>query len=249
MNDENATNHFSEIAEGYARYRPTYPEDLFVFLASQCPARATVWDCGAGSGQATSGIARRFARILASDVSLDQISRAPLVCRTDYVVCSAEQPSIASKSIDLVTVAQALHWFRHEEFYAEVRRVLKPGGKLAVWCYSLLSIDDRIDPVLRRLHTEILGSYWPARRRHVDEGYDTIPFPFDQIETPTLHMKWEGDFEWLWGYLGTWSAVRAYRIKHGTDARDLVTEDLRTAWGEPGVIKPIHWPIHLRAGS
>lgn len=249
MNDEIATNHFSGMAEGYARYRPTYPDALFDFLASQCPARAMVWDCGAGSGQATFGLARRFARIVATDVSIDQISRAFLVCRTHYVVCSAEQSAIASNSIDLVTVAQALHWFHYDDFYAEVRRVLRPGGKLAAWCYSLLSVDRAVDPVLLRLYDDILGPYWPRRRKHVDAGYDSIPFPFEQVETPRLQMQWSGDFDWFWGYLGTWSAVRAYEEKHGTDARELVAGELKSAWGNPAEVKCFRWPVHLKVGS
>jgi ubiquinone/menaquinone biosynthesis C-methylase UbiE len=249
MNYENATNFFSHLAEGYARYRPTYPDALFQFLASQCPAEATVWDCGAGSGQASRGLARKFDRVVATDVSVDQISRGPATPRVTYAVCSAEQPAFRTDSIDLVTVAQALHWFRHDEFYAEVRRVLKPGGKLAVWCYSLLSVDERVDPVIQRLYTDILGPYWPERRRHIDAGYTTIPFPFEQSETPSFHMKWGGSFEWLWGYLGTWSAVRVYENEQGTDPRGFVAEDLQAAWGDPGEIKPIHWPIHLRIGS
>jgi ubiquinone/menaquinone biosynthesis C-methylase UbiE len=246
---ENATNHFSEIADGYARYRPTYPDRLFSFLALQCAVRSMVWDCGAGSGQASTGLVRHFERVLASDVSLDQISRRTPRPRVDYLVCSAEQPAIATGTIDLVTVAQALHWFHHEEFYAEVRRVLRPGGKLAAWTYGLLSVDEPVDAVIQHLYTELLGSYWPARRQHVDAGYQTIPFPFEEIETPPFHMEWEADYHWLIGYLGTWSAVQAYWKKNRRDVRELVADDLKAAWGEPVDVRQVRWPIHLRVGA
>jgi ubiquinone/menaquinone biosynthesis C-methylase UbiE len=249
VNEPSATNHFSEVADAYSRFRPTYPRELFSYIASLCTGRSLVWDCGAGSGQASLGLAEEFERVLATDVSRDQISRRTPHPRVSFAVCSAEDPPIPAGTVDLVTVAQALHWFQLDRFYAEVRRVLEPEGGLAVWCYGLLSVGERVDTVIQKLYSEILGSYWPARRKLVDECYRTIEFPFHEMETPPFHMEREGDLEWLKGYLGTWSGGRAYWKQHGVDARELVADELTEAWGEPAQVRQIRWPIHLRVGK
>ena len=176
--------HFSAHASAYARYRPRYPEALFAYLASLCPAHDLAWDCATGNGQAARSLTEHFARVVATDASADQLAHAAPHEQITYHVAPAAQSPLASHSADLVTVAQALHWLDLDAFYAEVRRVLKPGGVLAVWTYGLLRINPAVDAVIQRLYTDIVGAYWPPERRHVEDGYRALAFPFDAIEPP-----------------------------------------------------------------
>lgn len=248
MTDSVYKDHFSTVANAYARYRPTYPPDLFDALADLAPARELAWDCGCGNGQAAVGLARHFRRVIATDASARQIEQAVPHPAVTYRVAPAENSGIAACSVDLVLVAQALHWFDFDLFYAEVRRVARPGGILAALTYGLLRAGVELDPVLERFYTDIVGVYWPPERKWVDAGYATLPFPFDEIAPPALAMEAEWTFDQLLGYLGTWSAVKEYRRRNGKDPLELVRDELRDAWGEPESARKIVWPIGLRIG-
>ena len=248
MSDSAYKDHFSDVADAYARYRPRYPAALFDFLADLPPGRELAWDCGCGNGQAAEGLARHFRKVIATDASARQIEQAVSHPAVTYRVAPAEASGIASGSVDLVLVAQALHWFDFDRFYAEVRRVARPGGILAALTYGLLQVDGKIDPVLARFYTETVGTFWPPERKWVDAGYATIPFPFEAIATPSLAMEAEWTFPQLLGYLGTWSAVKEYRRRNGTDPLELVRDALQDAWGEPESAKKIAWPISMRIG-
>jgi SAM-dependent methyltransferase len=165
-----------------------------------------------------------------------------------YRVAPAESSGLESGSVDLVTVAQALHWFDLPRFYAEVRRVAAPGAVLAAWCYNLFSIDPLLDPVVNRFNFEVVSPYWPSERRLVDEEYRTLPFPFSEIDAPRFTMEELWSLEHMVGYLGTWSAVRRYREATGGDPIETLRPELERAWGDPSATKTVRWPVGMRVG-
>ena len=240
------SDHFSAIAASYASYRPRYPAALFAWLAGIAPDRHLAWDCGTGSGQAAEGLAAHFGQVVATDPSVAQLLNAPRVDRIAYVAMTAEQAALASRAVALVTVAQALHWFRREAFYGEVERVLRPGGILAVWTYARASVSTDIDTILERFHTETVGPYWPTERYLVDSGYRGIDLPFPELPPPVFAMEADWDLHQLGGYLTTWSAVSRYRAERQEDPVPPVMRALAAAWGNPDERHRIHWPLTLR---
>jgi SAM-dependent methyltransferase len=243
--------HFSTQSAGYQRFRPDYPPELFHFLASQCPAQALAWDCGCGSGQAAAGLAAHFARVVGTDASSSQIARARdgrQSGKTLFAVGAAEQAPLPSGRVDLVAVAQALHWFDQEAFHAEVRRVLKPFGLVAAWTYDLLRISPEVDRVVDLLYEETLSGCWPPERRHVDTRYADLTLPFETLSPPTFEMEAQWNLAQLVGFLGTWSATSRYRAREGEDPVAATLPELTHAWGAPERMRLVRWPLTLLIG-
>lgn len=240
--------HFSGHAGAYHEARPTYPEALFDWLAAQAPARALAWDAGCGNGQASLALATRLARVHASDPSAQQIVNAEPRTNIDYRVEPAEECSLPDASADLVTVAQALHWFDHARFYAEVKRVLKPRGVIAAWSYADCSATPAVDAVKNRLYVDLTGPYWPPERRYIDEGYRTLPFPFERIDAPAFEMRVEWTLAQFLAYLRSWSATQRYLKANGVDPVALVEADLAHAWGDAQTVRSVRWDFHLLCG-
>jgi ubiquinone/menaquinone biosynthesis C-methylase UbiE len=241
--------HFSEIARSYATYRPHYPEALFDFLALQAPARTLAWDCACGNGQATIDLAARFERVIGTDSSAAQIAQAPAHPRIEWRVAPGERSGIPSRSCDLVTVAQALHWLDIGAFFGEATRVLRPRGLVAVWSYSGLQLDQpEADALVRRFAHTILGPYWPPERHLVDEGYRSITMPFDEIDVPEFEMTEQWTLEQLVGYVRTWSATSRYRQALKEDPTVELQARLLDVWGEPNEVRRASWPLTVRVG-
>jgi SAM-dependent methyltransferase len=240
--------HFSGHAGDYAQYRPGYPDGLFAHLASLAPTRDLAWDAGTGSGQAAVGLAAYFARVFATDASAQQVERAQPHERVTYAAEPAERTSLADGLVDLVTVAQALHWFDLDRFYNEVRRVLKPRGVLAAWCYGLNRIAADIDPVVAHFYEDIVGPYWPPERRLIEERYATLPFPFEELTAPEMAMTTDWNLDEFLGYLATWSAVQRYRKEMGDDPLPALRARLLPVWGEAAQRRTVSWPVYLRIG-
>lgn len=240
--------HFSGHSMLYSRYRPTYPAALYRFLAEASPSRTLAWDCATGSGQAALGLAAHFERVIATDASAAQLKQAVPHQRVDYLVAPAERAPLGADSADLVTVAQALHWFDLDGFYREVRRVLKPGGVLAVWSYNLLECERAIDEVLSAFYAETVDPWWPPERVHIEQGYRDLPFPFIEEKNPAFAMQAEWSLPQLLGYLRTWSAVQRYQAERGSDPVTLIEPELAALWGDPEQRRTIRWPLSLRWG-
>ena len=240
--------HFSGQAAEYARYRPDYPETLFDFLAGLAPDRGRAWDCATGNGQSALGLARHFGAVVATDASVRQIREAARRRGVHYAVASAEDSPLENESIELVTVAQALHWFDRSRFWEEVRRVLVAGGAVAAWSYHGFHITPEVEAVIHRYYKDVVGPYWPPGRGIVEQGYRALEFPFDEETAPPFILEKRWDLGALMGYLRTWSASQRYREAKGSDPLLLVRDDLAEAWGTPERIRPFRWDLDLRVG-
>lgn len=248
MGKSRSPDHFSPLAGQYASFRPSYPVELFDWLAAIAPQRRLAWDCGAGSGQATLALASRFKHVVGTDISASQLASAPAHPNIEYRVSPAEISGLADHSADLVTVAQAMHWFDLPAFHAEARRVLGTNGVIAVWGYSRLIIGH---PELQRhidhFYTETIGAYWPAERVHVENEYRDLPFPFSRISAPRFSLRKEWSREHLMGYLRSWSAVGRFQAANGFDPVDALEEAIRQHWPD-GRLHWIEWPLFMHAG-
>jgi SAM-dependent methyltransferase len=242
------SDHFSGHAADYARFRPRYPEALFEWLAGLAAAHRRAWDVGTGSGQAAASLARWFDEVIATDASAGQLAHAQPHPRVLYRVAVAGKSGMTPSSVDLVTIAQALHWFDIPAFWHEVREALAPNGVVAAISYARLTVAPEVDAVIERLYADMLGPWWPPERRLVEERYRSIPFPFRDIEPPPFAMAASWTLADLTGYLATWSATQRYREATGEDPVAMISPSLAAAWGDPTAPRPVAWPLVLRVG-
>ncbi len=240
--------HFSAASDRYAAYRPDYPAALFAWLASLCAERDTAWDCATGSGQAALGLAPHFRQIVATDASAEQIAHAHPHPAVVYRVASAETSGLADHSVDLVTVAQAAHWFDLPRFYAEVTRVLKPAGVLAMWSYGRMVLPGEMDAPFQHFYAETIGPYWPPERALIDDAYRSLDFPFAEIEATDFFIEVEWNLPRLAAYLSTWSAVKRFQDAQGHDPLQALMAELSPLWGDADTAKKLQWPLFLRVG-
>jgi ubiquinone/menaquinone biosynthesis C-methylase UbiE len=247
MSELQFKDHFSRVASQYAEFRPRYPQALFDYLADVAPSRTLVWDCACGSGQATLDLAERFASVMATDASAQQMEAAPVHPRITWSVARAESSGLPPDSVDLITVAQAAHWFDLDAFYAEARRVLRPKGVLALWTYGVhIFHDAAIDALAHELYEKTVGPYWPPERKHCEDGYRSLPFAFPEIVPPAFEMKERWTLPQLLGYLRSWSATSRYVQAKGTDPIEAFGKALQPLWGEGARL--VEWPLGLRIG-
>lgn len=239
--------HFSTQAAAYARFRPLYPAALLDFVAACAPHRALAVDCATGNGQAAVALARHFEQVLAVDASEAQLAAAVAHPRVDYRLARAEALPVDSGSVALVAVAQALHWFDAGAFHRECRRVLVSGGIVAAWAYETFRIQPPLAAIVDRFYRDTLGPYWPPERRHVESGYQTLEFPWQEVAAPAFEMQVDWTPEQLLGYLGSWSAVQRCRAALGHDPIEPLRAELSAAWPVESTVRLI-WPLHLRIG-
>jgi SAM-dependent methyltransferase len=239
--------HFSKQAADYAKFRPSYPQELFDYLGRIAQSRQLAWDCGTGNGQAAVGLASVFDRVIATDASEKQIANAQSHKIVEYRVAPAENSGIGSETVDLIMIAQALHWFDLNRFYAEARRVLKPNGVLAASAYNLLHIEPAIDEVVNRYYYEVVGPFWPPERKLVEQFAD-LPFPFHKVDAPKFEMTAQWNLDHLLGYLQTWSSTQRFIAAKGSDPLEQIMDELRRAWGDPQQVRTVIWPLTLRVG-
>lgn len=241
--------YFSKQSGSYARFRPDYPPELFSFLFSLVPEKKNCWDVATGNGQAALPLAAEFEKVIATDLSGDQLSRAAQHPKIKYRQCPSENCGIGENSLNLITVAQALHWFPSDAFYEEIRRVAKSGAIFAAWSYGLhRSADEKLNSVVQVFYRETVGEYWPAGRHYVDEEYKTIPFPFTKLPVPDFFIEKEWDRDDYLGYFGSWSAVQRYRDARGADPVQSLAEKISEIWPEAEEKKTVRFPLYVLVG-
>lgn len=238
---------FSTISDRYAKFRPNYPQAIFDFLYPLLQQKECAWDCGTGNGQLAAELAKDFTQVYATDISQSQLDHAYAAQNIHYSLQRAERTNFQDASFDLITVGQAIHWFDIDQFNEEVRRVAKANGIIAVLGYELSNITPEVDVIVRRFYTEVIGKYWDSERQYLEQKYQTIPFPFRELETPEIYNIKLWSFETLMGYLKTWSAVQHFIEANGFDPVDQIEVELRAAWGKAEVRK-VSFPIIFRVG-
>ena len=241
--------HFAPVANAYADFRPTYPAGLFDWLARLAPGRELSWDCACGSGQASVDLAGHFERVVATDASAAQLTGAPPHPRVEYRQAPAEASGLPPASVDLIAVAQALHWFDLDRFYGEARRVLRPAGVLAVWSYGIQAVEgEAVNAAVRHFYHQVVGPYWPAERVHVETGYHELAFPFPERAAPEFVMTARWSLPRLLGYFASWSATGRFIAARGADPAAALGIELAPLWGRPEQERRITWPLALRVG-
>jgi len=249
MGNNKFKNHFSDNSEKYSKYRPGYPGALFEFLSSVTPSHDLAWDCATGSGQAALGLVKYFNKVIATDASEQQIENAIQHEKISCKVAPAHKTTIPAESVDLITVAQALHWFEFDRFYKEAKRVLKRNGIIAAWTYNLVTVSPEIDSVIKHFYFNIVGEFWPPERKLVENGYESIAFPFCKLASPSFSMSAKWTKNQLIHYFGTWSAVKNYKKSKGVDPVESIEKELTKLWNNRSSIMEVCWPLSIVIGK
>jgi len=245
MTTMGSKDYFSKQANVYAAFRPTYPPALYEFIFSHLNDRKKAWDCATGNGQVATYLADHFEEVYATDISQRQLDHATPKNNVFYSISPAEKTQFAGHQFDLITVGQALHWFERDKFYAEVKRVSKPGSLLAVWGYALIYIEKEIDDLITDFYTNVVGPYWDDARRLVEEKYSTLSFPFEPIESGAFTITASWNLQHLTGYLESWSATQKYVKGTGKNPLPALLKELKELW-RPDENKVVRFPLFLK---
>lgn len=238
--------YFSTQSKTYAAFRPTYPDDLYEFIFQNVKSKDNAWDCATGNGQVAHELAQHFRNVEATDISPQQLEHGIRKENIHYSIAPAEKTGFQDHQFDLITVAQALHWFDREAFYKEVRRVCKPGGILAVWGYSMLTIDPAIDQLIGEFYNDTVGQYWDSARRLVEDEYRSIEFPFESIAAPPFSIEVKWTLEQLGGYLSSWSATQNFIKEKRYDPVDELIKTMKR--DNHQTLMPVSFPLFMRIG-
>ncbi len=241
-------NPFSKDPGNYSKFRPAYPTELFTIINTLVKNKQNCWDCGTGNGQIASELSKDFDTVYATDISRNQISQAKKIDNVHYSLQPAEKATFENDFFDLVVVGQAIHWFDFNKFYLEVERTCKPNSIIAVVGYGLFNVNTGVDEIINNFYTQTLGAFWDPERKYIDDAYQTIPFPFEEIKFPKISMKYQWDLKHLIGFLNTWSAVKHYFAKNGNNPTEDLFKLLNNNWQE-NEIKTVEFPILLRIGK
>lgn len=242
----NTKDNFSAIAGNYAAWRPEYPEALFKFLTSLTTEQQRALDCGTGNGQAAKELAKYYKEVFATDISEAQLKHAVRLPNIYYSVSTAEATSFPDKYFDMICAAQAAHWFNHDQFYKEVERIIKPGAVLALIGYGLITINEQIDQLINVLYRDILGPYWDKERKYIDDHYQSMPFPYEDIAVPSFEIRCTWSFTALVGYLNTWSALGHYKKVNKADPLQKMMPAFREVWNGDEIMRNVSFPVITR---
>jgi ubiquinone/menaquinone biosynthesis C-methylase UbiE len=243
-----AEDRFSKQSHAYALFRPEYPEELYRFLASCVPNTKLVWDCATGTGQAARSLSKHFDRVVATDLSAEQISKAHGPGNVQYKVAQAEDVLFSEGSVDLISVAQAIHWFELESFYSVANKVLREGGILAAWGYSFFKVSHELDAILDPYGRKTLAPFWSERNWLLINEYRDLPFPLQKVEHPSFQLRVNWDLNHLKGYLDSWSATQKFKDQNGSDPFEQIRVRVESVWGVPTQKREVSWDLYLLVG-
>ncbi len=243
-----AKDNFSGNSDQYARFRPEYPGNLADFIYGLVPDPKTAWDCGTGNGQLAKLLSGKFSKVIATDLSQNQIDNAFKGQNIEYQVQAVEIANFGNERFDLITVAQAIHWFDFDRFYDVVKSHAHTETIFAVIGYGRVKINPEIDSILDKFYFEVIGSYWDKERRYVDDEYKSIPFPFDEINAPAFTIDLEWNIHHFEGYINTWSAVKHFVKANGYNPVEGLIGEISNFW-KPNKVKQVCFPILLRIGK
>ena len=245
---DGARNWFDRGGQAYARFRPEYPGELAACLAALAPDASLAVDVGCGNGQLTGQLAEHFAAVVGLDPSADQVANATPRANVDYRCAPAERMPLAERSASLIAAAQAAHWFDLPAFYAEVRRIARPGAVLALISYGVLQLGEQLDARFQQFYWQEIGPYWPAERQLVDSGYATLDFPFAPLTPPAMAIRLDWNLAEFLGYIATWSAVRRAREVGREDILQRFASEIAELWGDAENRRAVSWPVNMRVG-
>lgn len=237
---------FSAQASDYSKFRPTYPQEMIDYILSFVSQKRAALDVATGNGQVAVLLSPHFEEVFATDISQKQLDNAGHRPNITYRLESAENTKFSDNQFDLITVAQAIHWFDFDKFYDEAKRILKPDGVIAVMGYGLFITNPESDKIILNFYESIIGPYWDAERKYIDDNYTTIPFPFDEQPGKAFNNAATWNFEQLAGYLETWSAVQHYKNANGTNPVEIIRDELKQSWENSN--KQVTFPLLLRVG-
>lgn len=238
--------YFSGHSKIYATFRPTYPDELYRFILGHLTSFDAAWDCATGNGQVAHVLAGQFEKVYATDISRSQLEHAVQVNNIFYSVGPAEKTTFPDQSFDLITVAQALHWFNQPAFYSEVKRTAKPGAWLAAWGYSNCFVNEEINVHFKKFYHDTVGLYWDDARQQVEDEYKNIHFPFEEVLAPKFYIKLSWTAEAFAGYLTSWSATQKFIKANRYNPVPEVMEHIAPLWPEPLTVT---FPLFLRLGQ
>ncbi len=239
---------FSTQSDDYAKFRPVYPQKLIDFLLSLTKTHEACWDCGTGNGQLAVALAETFQKVSATDISQNQLNNATKHANIEYSKQPAEETTFSNQSFDLITVAQAAHWFDHDRFNREVKRLLKPNGAVVLFGYGLVQVDEELNPIIQDFYWKVTKPYWDPERNHIEESYQTIPFPYEEKEVnENFDIKSEMTLDQLTGYISTWSAVQHYKKANNQDPVQKLKSDLGEIWKNGK--REVTFPVFIRVGK
>lgn len=237
---------YSSYAKQYAQSRPTYPEELFSYLASLVEQHNLAWDCATGNGQAALALTEHFKRIIATDISAEQIRQAIPHPQVEYRVAKSEQSGLEDKSVNLVTVASALHWFDLDSFFREVRRVVRRGGVLAAWSYHVGYMEPPFDKLFLRFYQDVLYDYFAPGARLVDDRYENIILTGKSIDAGQFYVSADWNLHQMLAFIKSWSGTQQYIQEQGEDPTELIADELKQIWGNRDKVYTIRWPLFMR---
>ena len=239
---------FSKQSDLYARFRPTYPKELYDYILSFVREQNIAWDCATGNGQAAVALADHFKKVIATDISAAQIEKATLKKNIEYIVGPAESTPFQENTFDLVTVAQAYHWIKWKEFKKEVTRVCKPGAVIAIWTYNRNKIGDKkIDDAIFSFYENVTKPYWDYERKYVEDLYETVQFDYELLPVIQFETTLNWQREDMIGYISSWSAIQKFIKANGHSPVPIVEKEINKLWRE-GEVKKVTFPIYLKLG-
>jgi ubiquinone/menaquinone biosynthesis C-methylase UbiE len=239
---------FSNQASLYAQYRPGYPRGLYEYIIQQVTNRQLAWDCATGNGQAAVELAQYFEKVIATDISEKQLQQAQPHEKITYSITTAEQTPFADNSFDCITVAQAYHWFKFDEFGKEVKRVAKTGAIVAIWGYSMVVCeDDAVNTLINTFYRDTVGAYWDKERRYIDEHYTTVPFPYEPLPAKEFRISVQWNRQQLAGYFNTWSSVQHFIKANQYNPVNELAVEIEKVWRNDEA-KDFYFPLFLKLG-